>query len=526
MFPEILHAARSFADNNGVPMARSTKIGRVPTEEEWNYPASWEIATSTASLNAVLCSRQWGKTSTARLIARLGMGIPEHRTIYATLIRRNCKKLFWRPLLKELEQDGWGVHERDAHGRKASSDTDLILEAPNGSWLQAVSCSTLGDIETIRGDQADDFIVDEGQEPNDDVLKALIYQVALAMLLRRNGRLWVKGTVPELEPTVFTKCVDDPGWRTFGHSPVKGTKERSIFDNPSIDPNVVEAKCKEAGLGPGHPVYEREIMGRRVKDPSKLAYEYLAGRNDYDPTAVSFRGDDWHHAGGLDIGFQDRDAISVGSWKDVDAERLLRVRWQWQHNHLDVDDLASVMTLVKRIFPGIRWCGDHGGHGATKVLATVAARMRIPILAKPPDVMVSVGFVNDDYRTGRLLLPTIDLITPLLLAELGRMDWDERVKERVRQLLTPDPEEPASIAADSGKVGKILNLRTGKVEINKKGFHSDLTEANRYMHHAARHYRAEPPPAPPSSDPDVRREVEIRKLIDGWETQRKKGTWG
>jgi hypothetical protein len=507
MLPDMLRAARASMDASEA-YARSTKIGRVPTEAEWNYPASWEIATSTSSLNAVLCSRQWGKTSTARLIGRLGMAIPGHRTIYATLIRRNCKKLFWRPLLKELEQDGWGVHERDEHGRKASSDTDLILEAPNGSWLQALSCNKLSDIETIRGDQADDFIVDEGQEPNDEVLEALIFKVALAMLLKRNGRLFVKGTVPDLEPTVFTRCIDDPKWRTFGHSPAKGTKERSIFDNPSIDPEVVKAKCAEAGLVPGHPVYERD--------------EYLEGRNDYDPTSVSFRCDDLGNAGGLDIGFQDRDAITIGSWRETDALRRLWVRWQWQHNHLDVDDLADVMAVVMRVFPEIRWCGDHGGHGAVKVLATISNRMGIGFLPKPADVMVSVGLVNDDYRTGRLLLPTVDVVTPLLIAEVSHMPWDDRRKERIRSLILAGT-TGASIAADAGKVAKVLI--NGKVVINKKGFHSDLTESKRYMHHAARHFRGEAPPPPPPKDPDQRRDQEIRAQLDQWERQRKKGRW-
>ncbi len=523
MLLDVIRAAReSLATASEAPSARMTKIGRVPTEAEWNYPATWEIANSTASLNAVLTARQVGKTSCARLIARLGMAIPGHRTIYATLIRRNCKKLFWRPLLDELEKDGWGVHERDAHGRKASNDTDLVLEAPNGSWLQAVSCKTLADLETIRGDQCDDFIVDEAQEPNDEVLDALIFKIALAMLLRRNGRLFVEGTVPDYLPTAFTKLVNDPKWRTFGHSPVKGTKEITVFDNPFMDPVVVAKKCSEAGLVPGHPVYEREMMGRQVTDPSKLAYEYLEGRNDYDPTTVDFRGEGVGHAGGLDLGFQDRDAITLGTWRETDAQRRLWVRWQWQHNHLDVDDLADVMTVVIRVFPDIRWCGDHGGHGAVKVLATIANRMRIGFLPKPGDVMVSVGLVNDDYRTARLLLPTLDLVTPLLLDEVDRMPWDDRRKDRVRQLITVGT-TGASIAADAGKVTKML--RNGKTEINKKGFHSDLTESKRYMHHAARHFRGEAPPAAPVLDADQRRELEIRAQIAHWDQQRKRGKW-
>lgn len=508
------------AAQEGAPDARVTRVGTPPDAAQVNYPASWDIATSSSSLNGVLCSRQWGKTTTARLIARLGMSVPGHRTIYATLVRRNCKKLFWRPLIDDLAVDGWGVHERDERGRKAASDTDLILEAPNGSWLQALSCQDMSDLGTIRGDQADCFIIDEAQENRDDVLEALIFKIALAMLLKRNGRLWVLGTVPEYEPTVFTKILDDPKWRTFGHSEKKGSPNRPIFDNRSIDPAVVNAKCAEAGLVPGHPVYEREILGRRVKDPSKLAYEYLAGRNDYDPTTIDFRGD-WRYAGGLDLGFQDRDAICIGSWKDVDATRRLLVRWAWQHNHLDVDDLADVMQVVMRVFPSITWCGDHGGHGAVKVLKTLEARMQIYFLPKPADVMVSVGLVNDDYRAGRLLLPTVDLVTPLLLAEVDRMPWDERRKERVRRLLTPP--EPASIALDAGKVTK--TLRNGKIEINKKGFHSDVTEAKRYMHSAAWHFRAEAPAPPPPTDPDELRAIQIRAQLDAWDRQRKKGKW-
>jgi hypothetical protein len=524
MLADLYKLAREVAakPTEAAPDARTTTIGRVPTEAAWNYPRTWEIANSTASLNAVLTARQVGKTSSARLISRLGMAKPGHRTIYATLIRRNCKKLFWRPLLAELAKDGWGVHERDEHGRKASNDTDLVLEAPNGSWLQAVSCKTMADLETIRGDQCDVFIVDEAQEPNDEVIEALIFKIALAMLLRRNGRLWVMGTVPEYEPTVFTKLIDSPKWQTFGHSPAKGTKEITVYDNPFMDPAVVKAKCEEAGLLPGHPVYEREMMGRRVKDPSKLAYEYLEGRNDYDPTDVSFGGDDLGHAGGLDLGFQDRDAITVGSWRDTDAARRLWVRWQWQHNHLDVDDLADVMAVVMRIFPDIRWCGDHGGHGAVKVLQTIGNRMRIGFLPKPADVMVSVGFVNDDYRTARLLLPTLDIVTPLLLAEVDRMPWDDRRKERVRQLIATGA-RGASIAEDAGKVTK--TLQNGRVVINKKGFHSDLTESKRYMHHAARHYRAEAPPPPAQLTDDQKREIQIREQLALWEQQRKKGRW-
>jgi hypothetical protein len=490
----------------------------------------------------VVCGRQWGKTTTARLITLLGMGEPDSRTIYASLIRRNCKKLYWWPLLDELVSLGWGVHERSEDGRKVSNDTELIMEAPNGAWVQAVSCSEMSDLKTIRGDQADRFLVDECQEPNDDVLRALVLKVAVAMLFKRRGRLWLFGTVPEAEPCFFGECLDNPKWRTFGHSDVKGTECRPVFENLSIERAAIEEACDVAGLVPGHPIYEREVMGRRVRDPSKFAYEYLAGRNDYDPSTVDFDKGARRHSAGLDLasgkGYEvafgekgptkqpDRDAIVVHSWDANDGEMRLYARFQWHHDACPLADLADILDLVREVYRPGATVGDHGGHGAIKVLADLAGKLRMLFRTKPDDVGLSVRRVNEDYRTGRLLHPTVDTETPRLLAALERRPWAADRKARVRKLLvegtrTEDGKLPLS--ADVAKVTKSIDPRTRKVRYNQGAFHSDISEASRYAHHAARHWASKAPPGEPT-DAAGKAEADICAQLEA-EARAANGAW-
>lgn len=423
----------------------TVKTACIPSADQ-SFAQQWEYVTSEARFNAVCCSRRAGKTYGTRLRARMLMATkPGFRGHYVTLIRRNCKKLFWQPLLEELFESGWHFKH---------NDTDLILTASNGAWLQALSADDMRDLRSIRGDSSDWFAIDECQEPNDDVLEALGTKVAMPMLMDRGGMLDLLGTVPEVEPCYFSDALDSSRWRTFGWD---------CFANPHMDPALIESTCREAGIGPGHVIYEREILGKRVKDPSKLAYEYDDVRNSYDPAGVNFEEGPWRHSLGLDLGFQDRDAIIVLAWRRDDPLRRLYQRYAWQENHQDVDMLAKVVAEAIERFRPQYIVGDHGGHGAVKVLKTLEARLHLRIDMKPADVMVSVGLVNDDLRTGRLLL-----------------------------------ERDSELGSDLGRVQRTVDRATNRIVINKKGYHSDLSEALRYAHHAARHWAAKPPKPEPT----------------------------
>lgn len=484
-----------------------------------SFPKQWAYVTSTAKLNALCASRRAGKTEAeilrkSRLLCR--PGAIGH---YVNLIRRNAKKQFWNKLVKYLARLGW------VEGQHFEANwSDMILTTDWGSWVQALSCHDVSGVKAVRGDRSDDFTVDECQEPNDDVITGLV-EAAEPMLTDTDGCMNLDGTPPEAEPCFFSEALDSQGWAhfywtQFDHDHPRSREEKwatvkERCRKRNLPVNVIEGKDEqgrltlELGTDEGgrivgtHPVVSREIFGRRVKDPTKLAYEYMAGRNDYDPATVDFTpgdGRQWRHAGGLDIGFQDNDCIVIGAYNRKDDKRRLYARWGWLHNHLDYEDTKDVITVVVRVFGHMPWVGDYHGGGSLKIIESLRSRMRLLLGEKPKDVMISVGLVNDDYRTGRLLIHTDqEHLTRQLLEEVGRLDWDDMRKARVRRIIEAGA-AAFDIAGDSGKVATSVNQRTRKKEINKKGFHSDATETGRYMHHAAWHFLARTPKVEPTAD--------------------------
>lgn len=425
--------------------AIETSAVRLPSEAE-SFPQQWAYETSEAKFKLVMCGRRGGKTKSAvRRTVRRAYTIPGHKTLYVTLIRRNCRKLFWRPLLAEL----------DARGIKYdANEVDMICRLENGSVIEATGCDDIRAAGKIRGDFYDDVIVDEAQEPSDDILEPLVEEVLFPMLIDRGGQMSLQGTPPDTDVGYFVDRLTDPRWTQFGWS---------MYDNRFIPRAQIDEMIAAKGLTPDHPVYLREILGKAVVNPDALAYEYKRVRNDYEPHTVDFANGPWRHALGIDLGFQDSDAIVVLAWNRNDPDRRLYERYSWAANHQDVDDLADKVDEVRKQFRPVAIVGDHGGHGAVKVLETLKNRMNLEIERKPGDVMLSVGLVNDDLRTGRLLLQSEELKKDL---------------QRVQRTVKPD----------------------GKVEINKRGYHSDLSEALRYAHYAARHYAAKPPKPPETRD--------------------------
>jgi len=429
---------------------------RTPTELD-SFPKQWEYVASAAKFKLVMCGRRAGKTAGVRLrTIKRAIERPGYKKLYVTLIRRNCRKLFWRPILADLQARGVEFE---------ANEVDMICRLANGSIIEATGCDDVRGAGKIRGDFYDEVEVDEAQEPSDDILEPLVEEVLFPMLVDRGGEMSLLGTPPDVDVGYFIDRLTDPRWTRFGWS---------MYDNQFIPRAQIDDMIAAKGLTPDHPVYQREILGRAVVNPDKLAYEYAPGRNDYDPTAVDFSNGAWRHAMGIDLGFQDSDAVVVVAWNRNDPDRRLYERYAWAANHNDVDALAAKVDEVRRLFKPNTIVGDHGGHGAVKVLETLKNRMNLEIQLKPRDVMVSVGLVNDDLRTGRLLLQSDALKQDL---------------RRVQRTVKPD----------------------GRVEINKRGYHSDLSEALRYAHHAARHFAAKP--LPPPETVDERRQRQWREYM-------------
>lgn len=538
-------------------------------DEQWAYATCFESC-------AVCCSRRAGKTNGAVLKAGVLLAKANKWGHYISLLRRNALTQFFLPLLDFLERPA----SRGGLGWRRDIDftanlNNLMITTAWGSNLKAASCPTLGDVSNAKGDRTDWFAIDECQEPADDVITALVTVAAEPMTTDTGGAIDMLGTPPEAEPCLFSESLDNPGWRVFvwtqfDHDLPRSREQKwktakATFARRGLKFSVSETVNDNGQLQlkldqdpeATHPIVSREYFGRRVRDPGKLAYEYLPGRNDYDPDLVTLdlAGGHYRIGGGIDIGWSDHDAIAVPVTRYDDPERKIYVPWIWQRRHLDVFDLADLLMCVNEVFPFHyeSVVGDHGGHGATKTMKSLETILRLPIHAKPGNVEDSVGLMNDDFRSARLLIATKDVWTPLIAAAAVRvfpgdierrilvwamLGWKPRQTEaEIRERFADRPERLAALleclhesqeftlGQELGKVSKTINPRTKKLEFNKKGFHSDKSEALRYGHAALTRSAADPRKAPPETDPDKRRHNEITAYLNRREENKRLPPW-
>jgi hypothetical protein len=427
---------------------------------------------------------------------------------YVNLTRNNARKQFFWPLVKFLESSpkegglGW-VRDQDFF----VNVTDMIVSTAWGSTVQAFSCPTMSDVAKVRGDRTDWFFVDECQSPNNDVIEALV-ETSRPMRNDTGGVLELSGTPPQVEPCYFSDACDSEGWAKFGghqfeHDFPRSREEKWAFTKEAFIKSGTPFEVKETVDANGrlvleldedatHPSITREDFGRRRRDPTKTAYRYVKGRNDYDPETVDFRKGYWRHSWGLDLGWEDSDAIVVIATRPDDPERRKYVRWAWSANHVDVFALADLVKVARKVMRPNTAAGDTGGHGAVKVLKTLEPVLGLAIGGKPSDVMTSVRLINDEYEGARLLFPTNQdsVLAELRLAArlLFPSPADSERLARVLALLEHVPDLGAEVAA----VSKTVNPRTRKFEINRKGKHGNASEACRYADHGHRTAPAQP----------------------------------
>lgn len=192
---------------------------------------------------------------------------------------------------------------------------------------------------------------------------------------------------------------------------------------------------------------------------------------------------------GIDVGWSDHDALCIGQLDYDDPARRIDIPWWWHHRHLDIFMLADVVRVVKHVFAPGTVVGDDGG-GHKKTIKSLEPILGLTIEDKPRDLMLSVDALNDEFRSGRCRLATVDLWTPKLLEAAATIYEAEPVRlAKVIQMLTnektPDlpKNAPLDLRTEFGQVFKSIHPVTKKVTIGNRrngGKHSDGTEACRY----------------------------------------------
>jgi len=420
------------------------------------FDAQRPFAANTARFGTAVCTRRAGKTVgvAAKLlnVARLKAGCV---ALYITRSRINAKRIFWR-ILRQMNAD-YGLGG-------TPSESELSITLFNGSVIYLAGCVHEDEIENFRGLPIGIVVLDEAQSLP-QWIERLVDEVLAPALMDFAGQLWLVGTPGPVPSGYFKSCVDNPAW---------AHESWTVFDNPWIQrksrtperpqgytpEELLEDELRRTGKSREDPSIQREWFARWVTDTNSLVFAYDATRNHRTPGRRH-----QHYVIGVDLGFDDADALAVLGWSDDGPEVELVEEWVGT-KQTPTDLFTRIKALEAKYSPQAIVC-DTGGLGK-KIVSEWQGRFSVGIeAAEKTRKLEHVELLNDALRTGRFFAPRDGRFA----ADCALVEWDKS-----------NPE--------SWKIGT--------------QFHSDICDAVLYAYRRALHWLHVPEtPAPKRGTPEA-----------------------
>lgn len=250
----------------------------------------------------------------------------------------------------------------------------------------------------------------------------------------------------------FYKCATSPQWSHHAWT---------MFQNPFLEKKsgkpvltLVQDDCDRMGVDISHPKIQRECYGRWVVDQDSLVFKYDAVKNHYD--SIDYKRD-WEFVIGVDIGFEDADAIAVIGWHK--HERVAYLIHEDVRHKQGITELSEQIEKLINEFNPLRVVMDTGGLGL-KIAEEMRKRYTLPIVAaEKARKFENIEILNDAMRTGRFFAKRD-----------SRFAQDSMLLEWDLDKTTPDKKK----VADS--------------------YHSDILDAALYSYREALHWISDPAP--------------------------------
>ena len=334
-----------------------------------------------------VCSRRSGKTvACAAHLVDTALSSRDVVCLYITLSRNNAKKLVW----KEIDK----INRMYKLGGVADL-TELSMTFPStGSVIYLSGAKDQSETEKFRGLALKLVYVDECQSFK-SYIEDLVDDILSPALMDYAGTLCLIGTPGPIPSGYFYECSEkSDSWSKHGWT---------FFDNPFIaqksnttHQKLLERELNRRGVKAEDPSIQREFFGRWVLDSDSLWIHYQPEKNHYTQMLSRTK---YNYIMGIDLGFNDADAIAVIAWSEDDpctylVEELVTARQGFTELVEQIKVLASRYDVSKMVI-------DEGGLGK-KLAEEMRRRHGIPV--QPADKarkMENVAFLNDSLRTGR-----------------------------------------------------------------------------------------------------------------------------
>ncbi|CAM6005204.1 unnamed protein product [Sphagnum balticum] len=238
----------------------------------------------------------------------------------------------------------------------------------------------------------------------------------------------------------------------------------TFFDNPFITQKsgkthqeLLDRELRRRGVDIIDPSIQREWFGKWVLDSNSLWIRYSATINHYItlPTIVPQK---WTYAMGIDLGYDDADAIAIVAWCDTDPTTYLVEEAIVAKQGLT--ELVEQIQKLQKKYDIVKMVIDEGGLGK-KLAEEIRRRHQIPVeAADKARKQENVEFLNDCLRTGRFKAKSA-----------SRFAQDSMLVEIDREKSTPD-----------------------KIKVSDK-YHSDIIDAVLYIFKESPAYAFQAEPA-------------------------------
>lgn len=341
-----------------------------------------------------VCSRRSGKTiaCAADLIdtCRKNEFV---NTLYITLSRNNAKKIIWREIKKI---------NTDYRLGGVSDEVELSMTFPTGSVLYLSGAKDESEIEKFRGMAFKKVYIDECQSFR-EYIRELIDDVLAPALMDYNGTLCLIGTpgpIPagffaEVCGVVVDKVTMSESWSHHFWT---------FFDNPHIvrksgksHQEMLDRELRRRGVTVDDPSIQREWFGKWVLDSDSLWIKYDALKNHFE----SLPSGSYTYVMGIDLGFNDADAIAIIGWSETSKRTYLVDELITPKQGLT--ELVEQVRELNKKYNCVKMVIDEGGLGK-KLAEEMRRRHSLPV--QPADKarkQENVAFLNDALRTGMFM---------------------------------------------------------------------------------------------------------------------------
>lgn len=374
--------------------------------DEYCFDKQLQFIRDPSKRKSASCSRRAGKTIACGFdLVDTALSKSGVNCVYITLDRRSAKRIIWKELLK--------INRDLSLGAKIDNQ-DLTITFPNESVIYLSGAKDSSQIEKFRGMAIYLVYIDEAQAFK-SYINDLIEDVLEPALFDYDGTLCLTGTPNAVCAGAFyNACHDLAPHRGFSHH------HWTIHDNPHIErksgkkPEQLLAELRQRkGITEDDPTYKRESLGLWVKDLDALVYKFLRSRN-----ATAHIPKCKHHVMGVDLGYDDADAIFIWGWDD-ESDCLYGVDC-FKASGQSVTALAGKIKELTERYNPVKSVIDTGGLGK-KVTEELRSRHGVYLTpAEKTEKSAYIELMNDDFRRGRLKVhESLDVIE-----EWEILQWD------------------------------------------------------------------------------------------------------